>query len=40
VKEELRDRLSNEQLDTYKQQYIEELRRDALIDVKLPELKG
>jgi peptidyl-prolyl cis-trans isomerase SurA len=40
VKEELRDRLSNEQLDTYRQQYIEELRRDALVDVKLPELKG
>jgi peptidyl-prolyl cis-trans isomerase SurA len=40
VKEQLRDLLSNEQLDTYRQQYIEELRRDALVDVKLPELKG
>jgi peptidyl-prolyl cis-trans isomerase SurA len=39
VKEELRDRLSNEQLDVYRKQYIEELRRDALIEVKLPELK-
>lgn len=39
VKEALRERLSNEQLDTYRQQYIEELRRDALVDVKLPELK-
>jgi peptidyl-prolyl cis-trans isomerase SurA len=39
AKEELRERLSNEQLDTYRQQYLEELRRDALIDVKLPELK-
>lgn len=39
VKEELRERLSNEQLDTYRQQYIEELRRDAIVDVKLPELK-
>jgi len=40
AKEELRERLSNEQLDTYRGQYIEELRRDALVDIKLPELKG
>jgi peptidyl-prolyl cis-trans isomerase SurA len=40
AKEELRERLSNEQLDSHKAQYIEELRRDALIDLKLPELKG
>lgn len=40
VKEELRERLSNEQLDSYKAQYLEELRKDALVDVKLPELKG
>jgi len=39
VKEELRERLSNEQLDAHRQQYIEELRRDAILDVKLPELK-
>lgn len=39
VKEALRERLANEQLDTYRQQYIEELRRAALVDVKLPELK-
>jgi peptidyl-prolyl cis-trans isomerase SurA len=39
VKDELRERLTNEQLDGYKQQYLEELRRDALVDVKLPELK-
>ena len=39
VKEELRDRLSNEQLDVHRRQYIEELRRDALVEVKLPELK-
>ena len=40
AKEELRERLTNEQLDGYKQQYLDELRRDALVDVKLPELKG
>jgi peptidyl-prolyl cis-trans isomerase SurA len=40
AKEELRERLSNEQLDSHKAQYIEELRRDALIDLKIPELKG
>ena len=39
AKEELRERLTNEQLDGYKQQYLDELRRDALVDVKLPELK-
>jgi peptidyl-prolyl cis-trans isomerase SurA len=40
AKEEIRERLTNEQLDSYKQQYLEELRRDSLVDVKLPELKG
>ena len=39
VKEELRERLTNEQLDGYKQQYLDDLRREALVDVKLPELK-
>jgi peptidyl-prolyl cis-trans isomerase SurA len=39
AKEELRDRLSNEQLETYRGQYLEELKRDALVELRLPELK-
>ena len=39
VKEEVRDRLVNEQGDTYRTQYIAELRKDAVIEVKIPELK-
>jgi peptidyl-prolyl cis-trans isomerase SurA len=38
VKEEIRNRLVNEQAESYRAQFIEELKRDALIDVKLPEL--
>jgi len=39
AKEELRERLSNEQLETYRAQYLEELKRDALVELRLPELK-
>ena len=39
VKEEVRDRLVNDQGDTYRAQYIAELRKDAIVEVKLPELK-
>jgi peptidyl-prolyl cis-trans isomerase SurA len=39
VKEEVRDRLVNEQGDTYRTQYVAELRKDAVIEVKIPELK-
>ena len=39
VKEEIRDRLTNEQAETYRSQFVAELRKDAVIDVKLPELK-
>ncbi|HET7754365.1 MAG TPA: peptidylprolyl isomerase [Anaeromyxobacteraceae bacterium] len=38
VKEEIRNRLVNEQAESYRAQFIEELKRDAIIDVKLPEL--
>jgi peptidyl-prolyl cis-trans isomerase SurA len=38
VKEEIRNKLVNDQAESYRAQFIEELRRDALIDVKLPEL--
>ena len=40
VKEEIRDRLVNEQADTYRQQFVAELRKDAVIDTKLAELKA
>lgn len=39
AREEIRQRLGEEQAETYRQQYVAELRRDALIDVKLAELK-
>jgi peptidyl-prolyl cis-trans isomerase SurA len=40
VKDALRDRLTNEQAETYRQQYVDELRKDAAIAVNIPELKG
>ncbi len=40
VAEEIKNRLYEEQVSTYRQQYIDELKRGALVDVKLPELKG
>lgn len=39
VKEQVRDRLINEQGDSYRAQYVAELRKDAVIDVRIPELK-
>ncbi len=40
VAEEIKGRLYEEQVGTYRQQYIDELKRNALVDVKMPELKG
>lgn len=40
VAEEIKNRLYEEQVATYRQQYIDELKKDALVEVKLPELKG
>jgi peptidyl-prolyl cis-trans isomerase SurA len=39
VREEIRDRLMNEQAESYRQQFVAELRKDATIDVLLPELR-
>ena len=39
VKETIRDRLTGEQIETYRAQYVAELRRNAVIDVRIPELK-
>ncbi len=38
VKEEIRDRLVNEQIENYKSQYVAELKKDAVIDVRIPGL--
>ncbi len=40
VSEEIKNRLYEEQVSTYRQQYIDELKRGALVEVKMPELKG
>lgn len=39
AKAEIRNRLLDEQGEAYRQQYVAELRRDAVIDVLMPELK-
>jgi peptidyl-prolyl cis-trans isomerase SurA len=40
AKEEIRTRLYEEQVGSYRQAYIDELKKSALIEVKMPELKG
>lgn len=40
AQEEIRNRLYEEQVGTYRQQYIDELRKSALIEVKIPELRS
>ena len=40
VAEEIKARLYEEQVGTYRQQYIDELKRNALVEPKMPELKG
>jgi len=39
VKEEIRNRLVNEQAEGYRSQFVAELKKDATIDVRMPELK-
>jgi peptidyl-prolyl cis-trans isomerase SurA len=39
AKDQIRDRLVNEQAEGYRAQYVAELRREALIETRLPELK-
>jgi peptidyl-prolyl cis-trans isomerase SurA len=39
VKELIRDRLVDEQADSYRTQYVAELRRDAVIEIRVPELQ-
>jgi len=40
VRETIRDRLVNEQAEKYREQYVAELRRAALIETRIPELKA
>ena len=40
VKDRIRERVSMQQAEVYRKQYIDELRRDATIEVKLPELEA
>jgi peptidyl-prolyl cis-trans isomerase SurA len=39
AKDEIRDRISMEQTQAYREQYLGELKRDAVIDYRIPELK-
>jgi peptidyl-prolyl cis-trans isomerase SurA len=39
VKEEIRGRLMNDQAESYRGQFVAELRKEATIDVRLPELR-
>ncbi len=39
VKEDIRNRLVQEQVDSYREGFIAELRKDAVIDVRIPELR-
>lgn len=38
VKEEIRNRLMTEQIESYRGQYVSELKKDATIDIRIPEL--
>jgi peptidyl-prolyl cis-trans isomerase SurA len=38
VKERIREKIAAQQADTYRKQYLDELRREAVIETKIPEL--
>ena len=40
VKERIREKIGMQQLEMYRKQYIDELRRDAVIELKIPELEA
>jgi peptidyl-prolyl cis-trans isomerase SurA len=40
AREEIRNRLYEEQVSSYRDAYIDELKKGALIEVKIPELKS
>ena len=40
VRERIREKLANQQAETYRMQYIDELKREAIIELKIPELEA
>jgi peptidyl-prolyl cis-trans isomerase SurA len=40
VTEKIREKVANQQAETYRKQYIEELKREAVIELKIPELEA
>ncbi len=40
VTEKIREKIGNQQAETYRQQYIDELKREAIIELKIPELEA
>ena len=40
VRERIREKLGNQQAETYRKQYIDELKREAIIELKIPELEA
>ncbi len=40
VKERIREKIGNQQADVYRKQYIEDLKREAVIELKIPELEA
>jgi peptidyl-prolyl cis-trans isomerase SurA len=40
VKDRIRDKLTNDQGEVYRKQYLEELKRDATIEILIPELRA
>jgi len=40
VTEKIREKIANQQAETYRKQYIDELKREAVIELKIPELEA
>jgi peptidyl-prolyl cis-trans isomerase SurA len=40
VKERIREKIGNQQAEVYRKQYIDELKREAIIELKIPELEA
>ena len=40
VRDRIREKIGNQQAENYRKQYIEELKREAIIELKIPELEA
>jgi peptidyl-prolyl cis-trans isomerase SurA len=40
VRERIREKIGNQQAEVYRKQYIDELKREAIIEPKIPELEA